>query len=343
MKKIIVSILLIGIIVIGAVGYQYYQSIMTPNTAFEAKSKVFKVPSGSSYEQLVKILEEEQILNDISSFKQTAELMKYKETSIKSGQFEIESGKNNKEIIQLLRSGKQKPVKLSFNNIRTLNDLAGKFAPYIEPDSLSLLNCFTDQKNLDQYQTDLDNIMSKFIPNTYEVYWNITPNDLLTKMNSESKKFWDKKNRLALLDTLGYTKEQVYTLASIVEKETQNKAERNRIAGVYLNRLKRGIPLQADPTVVFALKQFDLKRVLLKHLEIDSPFNTYKNGGLPPGPIYMPSISSIDAVLNAEKHAYLYFCAKPGWTGTHAFAKSLVGHNVNARNYQRWLSKNRIM
>jgi len=184
--------------------------------------------------------------------------------------------------------------------------------------------------------------LSLFIPNTYEFWWDSSANEIINRMAKENRKFWEAKNRSKKAEALGLDKKQVYTLASIVEKETQANSEKERIAGVYLNRLKRGMLLQADPTVVFAVNQFDLKRVLNKHLEFDSPYNTYKNKGLPPGPIYMPGIRSIDAVLNAEKHNYLYFCAKPDDSGTHAFATNLIGHNKNAQRYWNWLRKNGI-
>ncbi len=342
MKKIISLILLLVLVIGGIIGYGYYKDIMNPNTGFDEDSVQIKIPTGTSYEQLIDILNQKRIVADIDGFGKAAELMKYDKATVKSGLYTIKSGWSSRKIIQALRLGKQTPVKLSFNNVRTIESLAGKISKYIESDSLSLLKYIGNKETMEKYQLDKDNILSLFIPNTYEVYWNITPEKLLKKMDAERTKFWNKNNRLAKADKLGFTKEQVYTLASIVEKETQANSEKSRIAGVYINRIKRGIPLQADPTVVFALKKFDLKRVLLKHLEVDSPYNTYKHAGLPPGPIYMPSISSINAVLSPEKHKYIYFCAKPDGSGQHAFAKTLTEHNRNAKTYQRWLSKNRI-
>jgi UPF0755 protein len=190
-----------------------------------------------------------------------------------------------------------------------------------------------------EHDYELETAMSAFIPNTYQIYWNTSPKAVLLRMIEEHDKFWDKENRRAKAEAMGYTPKEVYTLASIVETESQHKPERPRIAGVYINRLDRGIPLQADPSIVFALGDFSLKRILKKHLQVDSPYNTYKNAGLPPGPIYMSSISSIDAVLNYEEHDYLYFCAKPDFSRTHNFAKTLSAHNVNARNFHKWLNK----
>ena len=185
-------------------------------------------------------------------------------------------------------------------------------------------------------------MMSIFIPNTYQVYWNISPTELIDRMKKESDKFWSDKNRMDKLAKLEMTKEEVYTLASIVEKETNYVPEKATVAGVYLNRLNKGIMLQADPTVVFANNDFKIRRVLNKHLEKDSPYNTYKYAGLPPGPIAIASISSIDAVLENKDHKFLYFCAVPDNSGQHAFAKTLSQHNANARKFQRWLNKQRI-
>jgi len=339
MKKIIVIIVIILLLLTGVIGFYFYNAFMSPNTNFEEDAVTIQIPTSSTYQSLSDLLLDNKIITDQSSFHTTAKFMKYDQAKIKSGQYQIFKNWNNRKIIQSLRSGKQLPVKMSFNNVRTISSLAGRLAIYIEPDSLALIEYFTDEDILNQYQVNKANILNLFIPNTYEVYWNTTPSALLKKMNQEKNKFWKSKNRLDKAAKIGLSTAEIYTLASIVEKETLVNSEKDRIAGVYLNRLRRGIALQADPTVVFAHKKFDLKRVLLKHLEIDSRYNTYKYPGLPPGPIYMPSISSIDAVLQPEKHKYLYFCAKPDGSGQHAFATNLRAHNNNAIRYQRWLSK----
>jgi UPF0755 protein len=199
-----------------------------------------------------------------------------------------------------------------------------------------------DQEVLSELGYTPENIMSLFIPNTYQVYWNTSPQNLLKRLQVENDAFWAKKNRREKAKSLGLSTQEVYTLASIVEKESLVMDEKPIIAGVYLNRLKKGMLLQADPTVVFAVGDFSIQRVLNKHLAIDSPYNTYKNVGLPPGPICMPSISSIDGVLNAEKHNYIFFCAKPNSGGRHAFANTLAGHNRNAAIYRNWLQANQI-
>ena len=214
-------------------------------------------------------------------------------------------------------------------------------ATRFEFESSDLKESILDPKTLEMTGLNEYSIMSLFIPNTYRIFWNISPEDFIARMQTEHTNFWNEQ-RMQKLNRIGLTKDQCYTLASIVQKESNLASEKPRIAGVYLNRLNRNMLLQADPTVVFAVGDFEIRRVLNRHLEIDSPYNTYKYAGLPPGPIAMPDISSIDAVLDAEDHNYLYFCVKPGNTFEHAFASSLTQHNQNARRYQRWLNSNRI-
>ena len=268
--------------------------------------------------------------------------MNYGDRTIKPGKYSLNEGNNNLDLIRQLRSGNQVPVKVVFNNIRTLDRLAGKVSEYIETDSFALLDAFMDPNVQSSYELNEETMMTLFIPNTYEFFWNTSEKGFLDRMKKERDAFWNQE-RLQKAQDRQMTPEEVYTLASIVEKETNVKSERPTMAGVYLNRLEQGIPLQADPTVVFAVGDFTIKRVLNRHLEIDSPYNTYKNTGLPPGPISMASISSIDAVLNAESHDYIFFCAKPGNSGQHAFAKTLAQHNRNARKYQRWLNSQGIL
>jgi UPF0755 protein len=217
--------------------------------------------------------------------------------------------------------------------------LAGKFGAELEQDSLDFLHHFLSNSNLKELGLDSSTLLTSFIPNTYEVKWNTSPEKWMGRMASEADKFWDSEKRKDKLASIAMTKQQVYTLASIVEKESNLKTERPAVAGVYINRLKQGMKLQADPTVVFATGDFELRRILHSHLKLDSPYNTYMYEGLPPGPIYMPSVNSIDAVLNAEKHQYVFFCAKPGYNSGHVFAKTLAEHNRNADAYQEWLTK----
>jgi UPF0755 protein len=259
---------------------------------------------------------------------------------MRSGRFEISPGWNTITLIRHLRNGKQSPVDLVINNARLVEEVAGKAARFIEPDSVALVALLTDKAYLKKYNYSKETLMSLFIPNTYEFYWNTTPEQFMERMIKEHDDFWNKKGRLKKAKALNMTPEAVYTLASIVEKETQQNSEKERMAGVYLNRLEQGILLQADPTAVFATRDFDTKRVLNYHINFDSPYNTYKYAGLPPGPISMASIPSIDAVLNAEQHDYIFFCAKGDGSGLHNFAKNLAAHNRNVQIYKKNLGYN---
>lgn len=337
MKKFL-FILLVLLLAGAAIAYLGYQSIFAPNVLVGQDEKVIAIPTGSSYEEILGQLQEESILKNSSSFDRVASWMDYKESKVASGLFTIKPNWSNKELLALLRSGKQTPVKITFNNVRTKEDLAGKISTYIELDSLELVDYFKDSTLHTQYGLNAENFMTLFIPNTYEFFWNVTKEKLVERLAKENEKFWAKEDRLAKAQKLGFDPSEVYTLASIVEKESLRNDEKPTIAGLYLNRLEIGMPLQADPTVVFANGDFDLRRVLFKHLEFDSPYNTYLYRGLPPGPIYMPSIKSIDAVLNRKEHNYLYFCASPEVQGAHLFASTLSEHNANARRYHRWLN-----
>jgi UPF0755 protein len=248
---------------------------------------------------------------------------------------------NNNDLINLLRSGKQEPVRISLNCIRDLNHLAGYVASHLEADSASIVKMAHDELFLNEVHLNKNNIFGMFIPNTYEFFWNTNAESFLKRMDSEYKKFWSGK-RGDKAKNIGFTPEEVITLASIVANESNIESEYPTIAGLYINRLKKDMPLQADPTVKFAVGDITLKRVLHKHTLIESPYNTYKYKGLPPGPISMPTLKSINAVLDYEKHSYLYMCAKADFSGYHSFAKTLIQHNQNAAAYQLALNKNKI-
>jgi len=276
---------------------------------------------------------------DTTSFKWVADRMKFKK--VKPGKYTIKNNWTNKDLIGLLRSGRESSVKLTFNNLRHIKDVAGVISKEVEVDSVSLLNYLTSDEAIELTGLTKETMMTLFIPNTYELYWDLGARDIVERFLQERRKFWT-DDRLKKAEAIGLTKEEVYTMASIVQKETNLNSEKPTIAGIYLNRIKKGILLQADPTVVFGVGDFTIRRVLNKHLEYDSPYNTYIYEGLPPGPIYMPDISTIDAVLNAEDHNYIYFCASPGYNGKHQFAKTLSQHLANARKYHNWLNKEKI-
>lgn len=301
------------------------------------------IPTGSSYGQVFEKLKKDHILKNPFAFDRLAAQMKYKKEKVKSGRYIIRPNLSNRSIISTLRSGNQEPIDMIFNSIRTVEDLSGRLSHQIEADSIDILYEIMDPKNLERNDLNRASAASIFLPNTYQMYWNTSPKGLYQRMEKEYQKFWSANGREGKAEVIGLSKKGVSILASIVEKESRDQSEKAIIAGVYLNRLNREMPLQADPTVIFAIGNFEIKRVLTKHLLFDSPYNTYLNTGLPPGPICLPEITSIDAVLNVQDHRYLYFCAKPGYDGGHLFATNLIDHNRNARRYQTWLDQQRIL
>lgn len=340
--KYFLAILFIGLIGAGIFGYQKYNAIFEPNVPAALTDPFIHIPSGSTFDDIVDNLVEHEMIVDRSSFEETANLMKYNQPEMRNGRYEIQPNWSNRELIQHLRAGKQATVKVVLTNERLPHEIAGKVAKSIVADSASLNQLFTNADFLAKHNTNIENFTTYIIPNTYDFYWNTSAEKFMERMFTEHKKFWDSNNRRQKAEQLSLSPEQVYTLASIVERESNYNPEKPRIAGVYLNRLKREMLLQADPTAVFATKDFGARRVLNKHIQFDSPYNTYMYAGLPPGPICMASIPSIDAVLTPEEHKYIYFCAKPDDTGQHLFATTLAGHNANANKFRRWLSKRGI-
>lgn len=335
-KTLLLILTIVGITGIG-IGVYFYSAIFKANTN---KEGYLYIKTGSSFEQVLDSLR--PFLSNKNSFEWIANKKNYPNV-IKPGRYKIRQGMNNNELVNLLRSGQQEPVTVSFNNQDKLTDLAGRIATQIEADSISLLNAFNDIEFQATAGFNRQTIIGMFLPNTYEFYWNTSAEKFRDRMLKESKKFWS-ESRVNAAKKQGLTPNEVITLASIVHKETAVVSERRTVAGLYLNRLKDKWPLQADPTVIFALKEkygenYMVKRVLNKDLLIDSPYNTYKNPGLPPGPIGMPDLSAINAVLNPETHNYYYMCASIDQFGAHEFASSLTQHNRNARKYQSWLSK----
>lgn len=329
--------------VIGAVVLWFgYKSIYQPNVPDLEKETSIEVPRKSSFHDVMQILVDKELLMDTTSFKMVSKLMRYDRKLVPNGKFAIQPNWNNRELITALRAGLQKPINLTFNNIRYSHELAGQVSKYIEPDSLEIWEYLQDSDLMEKKDLSSENLLTMFIPNTYEFYWNTTAEQFVKRMEQEHAKFWKNGKRSKALKTLGLKKEEVYTLASIVEKESRLNSEKPTIAGVYINRLNQGIKLQADPTVVYGVGDFTIRRVLNKHLAHVSPYNTYLNEGLPPGPICMPSISSIDAVLNYDEHDYLFFCAKPGYNGAHLFAETNAQHSANARKFHAWLDSEKI-
>jgi len=336
------NVLVVGGILFVSFSYYAYQIVYTPNIDTQGKHTYIRIPREATFEQVMDSVEKEKVVIDLLSFRFIAKLMDYPKL-IKPGHYELLNGATNYQMIGKLRAGIQSPVKLTFNNIRIKKDLTAKLSGDISATQTELDSLLRDEKYVQNLGFDTTTIMTMFIPNTYELYWNTSGKELMKRMKKEYDAFWTPA-REAKAKAQGLSKSEVSTLASIVEAEQSvHPDERRRIAGVYLNRLKTGRPLQADPTVVFAVGDFSIRRVLNEHLRLDSPYNTYKYKGLPPGPINLPSISSIDAVLNPEQHNYIYFCAKEDFSGYHNFAVTEAEHIRNARRYHQALNERNIL
>ena len=340
MKKkigiLIAVVLLLGLFY----GYRIYSRIYMSNVT---QTAFVYIPTGTQFEDFLPLIK--PYIKDPDGFVWVAEKKNYP-NKIRAGKFKIDEGMSNEELVNHLRGGKQETVTLTFNNQDTFEKLSGRIATQIEADSLTILNTLSESDFQENNGFASSTAMAMYIPNSYDFYWNTSAEGFRDRMLVEYKRFWNEE-RLAKAEALKLTPLQVSTLASIVQKETAVVSERRTVAGLYLNRLWDFWPLQADPTIIYALKQKygqdkEYKRVLNKDLTIDSPYNTYVNFGLPPGPIGMPDISSIDAVLNYEKHDYYYMCASVENIGHHEFAKTLAEHNANAKAYQKWISEQGI-
>lgn len=341
-KKIISIVAIIVVVVASLYGYMMYKNIFSPNTAFAENEVYVYIPTDADYNQALEIIK--PYIKDLEHFVSTAEKKSYV-ANVKSGRFLFKKGMNNNDLVNALRNNL--PLNLAFNNQERLEDLAGRIGSQIEADSTSLMQSFTDETFLKEQNMTRENVLSMFIPNSYEFFWNTSADKFRDRMAKEYRKFWTPE-RVAKAEAQNLTPLQVSALASIVHKETVKTDERPRVAGVYLNRLNRGIKLEADPTVIFAVKSnandftIEIKRVLYKDLETDSPFNTYKYEGLPPGPIAMPDVTALEAVLNPEKHNYIFFCASVTNFGYHEFAVTAAQHEANRRKYVAWISKQGI-
>lgn len=336
-KKILLASLGIPVIIIVYLTYVLFAPNIFPKKAKEA---FVCIPDSTPFEDVVKLIKKESRVWDSFSFRLTARIFDY-DKYVRSGRYELKKGMNNFELIRNLRSGRQVPVRVTLNNVRTKEQLAGRLSSQLMTDSLTFLKLLNDREFLTKFGLTPDNSVVIFIPNTYEVFWNINPEKLFERMYKEYLKFWNDERRQKAA-SIPLTPIEVSILASIVEEESNKSYEQPVIAGVYINRLKKNMPLQADPTIKFAWKDFSLKRIKGQHLQIDSPFNTYKFGGLPPGPIRLPSPQAIDAVLNYTHHSYLYMCAKETLNGEHNFSTTLTQHLINARKYQQALNERKI-
>ncbi|MBK5191638.1 MAG: endolytic transglycosylase MltG [Flavobacteriaceae bacterium] len=342
-KKILLIIALLGLVALGIFSYIIYNNIFSPNTVFEDETTAVFIPTGANYERVLDSLK--PILKDLDAFDLVAQKMDFA-SNVKSGKFVLEKNMNNYQIVKVLRS-QSIPVRVIFNNQERLENLAGRIATQIEADSSDLIQVMRDPEFLSQNNFTEANALSMYIPNQYEFFWNTSAEGYRDKMLKEYHIFWTPE-RLKRAKEINLTPSEVAVIASIVQKETAKTDERPRVAGVYMNRYKNGWKLDADPTVIYAVKlqkrDFDtvIKRVLYKDLTINSPYNTYLYKELPPGPIAMPDISSIDAVLNYEVHKYFFFVADVENFGYHKFAETLAQHNRNKQAYVRWINQQGI-
>ena len=336
-KKLLVTIVLLGLVGCSIFAYYVYNAIFVPNTAFENEKATLFIASDASFNDVLDDLT--PLLIDVETFVAVANRKKYS-ANIKPGKYEVKKGMNNNDIINSLRVNNI-PVRVSFNNQESLGGLAGRISTQIEADSISLLNAFKEDDFLKANKFTNSTALGMYVANSYEFFWNTSADEFRGRMLKEYGKFWS-ASRLDKAKKIGLTQNEVISLAAIVQKETVKIDERPRVAGVYMNRIKKRMLLQADPTVVYAVKKatgVQLKRVLFEHLKINSKYNTYMYAGVPPGPITMPDVSAIDAVLNYEKHQYYYFVANIKKMGYHQFAKTLTQHNNNAVAYRNWVSK----
>ena len=333
-KRSRIALVLLLLFLLGAYwAYGVYGIVFGPSIKLD-KTIYVHIAKGSDAAVVGRQLRDLGVLSKEEDFIWLADYMQYRG---RAGRYELKPQiKTLRQLIQVLRS-EPSPVKLTFNNLRKKEQLPPMVGRALQADSLELQELLSDSLFLAEWGFTPRNVMAMFIPNTYEFYWETDARAFLERMKKEYDKFWNEE-RLAKAKLQGLTAIEVAILASIVETETRYEPEKARIAGVYLNRLRKGWKLEADPTVVFAHGDFELRRVLRRHLELDSPYNTYRYEGLPPGPIYMASVKSLEAVLNPETHEYMFFCARPDQSGAHAFAKTLAAHNQNAKAYHQWLN-----
>ncbi|MFS0489722.1 endolytic transglycosylase MltG [Leadbetterella byssophila] len=340
-RKLFTYFLVLFSTVAASFAFYLWQVYSSPNLNVDGKETfVLYIPEGSDYNQVLDSLRSHNIIHNEIAFGFLTKRKGYRE-EIKAGRYEIPPNSSNNTIISKLLAGRQDPVKLTFNNIRTKEDLVRKIGSRLAFNGEELLAKLRDEDTANKYGFTSETFMNMFLPDTYFIYWTVTPDAFLDRMHSEYKKFWTEE-RKAKAESIALSPDQVSILASIVQSETNKKDEMPVVAGVYMNRLRIGMPLQADPTVKFAVGDFSLKRILHKHLSIDSPYNTYKNTGLPPGPIALPERVALDAVLNYQKHNYTYFSAKEDFSGYHNFAENFNEHIKNAQRYQTALNQRGI-
>ena len=340
MKRILLFLVLVVLVVGGFFAWRMWRDVFGPGARFAAEEKVLLIPTGADLDQVMDSLKSTGILKDEKTFHWVAERKKYAD-KVRPGRYVVPSGMSMNDLVNKLRNGEQDPVRITFANIKNIPQLAGQVSKYVEADSLAMIEAILSPATAKRLGFTRETIISLFLPNTYEVWWTVTPDQLIDRFAKEYKRFWTPE-RQAAATAMGLSQSEVSTLASIVQAETGKAADAPMIAGVYLNRLRIGMPLQADPTLKFALGMDTLSRLLNADMRIDSPYNTYTHVGLPPGPINLPEPRFIDAVLHPSKNNYLYFCAREDLSGYSNFSATYEQHQVNARRYQQALNKRGI-
>ncbi|WP_109831971.1 endolytic transglycosylase MltG [Reichenbachiella versicolor] len=336
-KVILASVIIAFSVMLSSFGLYFHSMIFSPNFLVKEEDRPLMIPTGATFKDVQNLVHDGRYVSDLLSFSFLSKLMNY-DKSVKPGLYVIKKKMSNMQVVRMLRAGEQVPVNVTFNNVRMTPDLPEKITKNLEISEEDFMKLLDNDSLLEANGFDSLTIVGMFIPNTYQMYWNVSPEGLFKKMKNEYDKFWNDE-RIAKAKEMGLTPKEVSVLASIVQAETVMSDERPIVAGLYFNRLKRGEVLAADPTLVFAAQDFEIRRVLNKHKEIESPFNTYKHKGLPPGPINMPEISSLNAVLNYKKHNYLFMCAKEDFSGYHNFATNQRDHSRNAAKFQRAMNK----
>lgn len=342
-RNVKIGLFLTASILFTTFSFYFWQVFRTPNLLIENEDKPFAllIPKGATFASVVDTLRSHKVLNDPLSFAFVSKWMKYQD-HVKEGRYVIQPRTSNYVAVKKLRAGAQDPMTVTFNSVRLKSDLVQRVGTKFEFGPDALAKRLNDPATCRKFGFDTTTIVCLFLPNTYEFFWTINPDAFLERMGTEYKRFWTPE-RQAKAKALGLTQTQVQVLASIVAAETNKRDEQPRVAGVYLNRLRRGIKLEADPTVIYALRDFGIRRLLNRQLAVDSPYNTYRYAGLPPGPINLPAPATIDAVLNAEQHDYLYFVVDARFNGYHTFSRTLAEHVANARLYQQALTRMNIL
>jgi UPF0755 protein len=337
-KKFIIALIAIIILSLGVTAWVYYLRYFGSNVT--DKQEYLYIHTGATFGEVYQTIREQGIVKDTTTFLWSAHNMHYVDR-VKPGKYRLKEGMSNRKLINMLAIGNQEPVDLKFRGLRLKSQFAGYISKQIEPDSIAIINLLDSAKFVEKYGFTTENVYTMFMPNTYQLYWNTTAEQFFERMHKEYEKFWtDARKQQAA--ALNLNPIQVSILASVVDAEALHDDEMPTIAGLYLNRLNKGIKMEADPTVIYATGDFTIKRVLNKYLSTPSPYNTYRVKGLPPGPIMMPSVNAVKAVLNYKQHNYIYMCAKEDFSGYHNFATTVSEHQANARRFQQALNERGI-